>query len=139
MSVCNNQFQTFISRSIVRCYMWYICSFRSKIRIHSHIVWYFLRPKSLFNGILSFRTSIRSEDGFKYVFLIHRNCNNYYVNISFNTKFKVKIFCSLVIFYFLPFGLTSFKFLCARQTLLGNMYQFQTMKASTLIIIQAFL
>ena len=74
------------------------------------------------------------------MFFPHRHCNPYYVNIRFTTKFIVEnIFFTCTFLYLITFVLSSFQFLCTRQTLLVNMSQIQTIKTSALIIIQLLL
>ena len=64
MSVIIN-FGLIFSGSIVRCCVWYISLSRNKIIIHSRILCYLSRPKSLANSILNIYNIIRSEDGFR--------------------------------------------------------------------------
>ena len=96
-------FKLIFSRSIVRCCMWYICYYRTKISIHFHIAWSFSRTKTLSNAILNVNNTIRSEDGFKVMLFPYRDRNTKYIKIGFTTKFKLekKLFtCTFVIYSF---------------------------------------
>ena len=83
-------FKLRFTRSVVRCCMWYICSYRTKISILSQRECSFSIPNSLFNWILNVRNLIICEGGFNFMLFPHRYCNTYYLNISFDTEFKVE-------------------------------------------------
>ena len=62
-------------RYIIMCCMWYICSHRTKIRIHLYRVCYFYIPKSLYNCILNVPNIIISKNGFKVMMFLHIYCD----------------------------------------------------------------
>ena len=76
-------------RSIVRCCMWSICLYGTKISIYYHILCSLSRTKPLANSILNIHNIIRNEDCFKLMFPPHRYCNTKYINIWFTTNLKV--------------------------------------------------
>ena len=63
------------------CCMWSVCSSRKKITIYSHRVCSLYRPKSLSTTILIVQNIIISEEGFKIMYFLHRNCNTNHIKI----------------------------------------------------------